>query len=143
MNKIMICSLLLVPLATSAQDFGSEIEARQAAFESIEDKSENLEDMLASRNLDWAAIETQSQQLDQHGKSLSQLFPNGSADGSKAKEKVWQDPAKFERLLAEMQQGFEELYTASQAQAQSVAQAGLEQAQATCKGCHRTYRSRW
>lgn len=143
MKRILLSNLLLIPFVTNAQNFSLEIESRQSAFESIEDISEQVEEMLDSRNLDWSAIEMQSAQLDQHGKSLSQLFPEGSGDGSKAKQKVWQEPAKFERLLAQMQQGFEELHTASQNQNQSVAQAWLEQAQGSCKGCHRSYRSRW
>nr|WP_276605722.1 MULTISPECIES: cytochrome c [Vibrio] len=38
---------------------------------------------------------------------------------------------------------FSELYQASVEQDLSSAEQGLNSANKTCKGCHRTYRSRW
>lgn len=45
--------------------------------------------------------------------------------------------------MKEMDSGFALLYQASQQQDKEAAEAGLEQAQDTCNGCHRSYRSRF
>ena len=119
------------------------IEQRQQAFVQIEEGAKLAGKTLDKNQVDWDSLEQISQQLHQSSVSLHALFPEGSQQGSKAKEKVWKDKAKFERSLNQMDAGFEQLYQATLTQDKKAAQQGLKSAQSTCKACHRQYRSRW
>ncbi|PSW15666.1 cytochrome C [Photobacterium rosenbergii] len=143
-------SFSTVSLATSAggqQDTQSSaaqsIEQRQQAFVQIESGAKLAGKTLDNKQVDWEGLEQISQELHQSSVSLHSLFPEGSQQGSKAKEKVWKDKAKFERSLNQMDAGFEQLYQATLTADKKVAQQGLKSAQSTCKACHRQYRSRW
>ena len=139
-----------VTLATSAEgqqenqlSATQSIEKRQQAFVQIESGAKLAGKTLDNNQVDWDSLEQISQQLHESSVSLHSLFPEGSHQGSKAKEKVWKDKAKFERSLNQMDAGFEQLYQATLAEDKKAAQQGLKSAQSTCKACHRQYRSRW
>ena len=119
------------------------IQLRQHAFVQIENDAKQAGKALNNKQVDWEGLEQISQGLHESSVSLLSLFPEGSQEGSKAKQKVWSDKVKFERLLKEMDKGFEQLYQATINEDKPSAQQGLKQAQSTCKACHRQYRSRW
>ncbi|ACH63824.1 cytochrome c [Aliivibrio fischeri] len=143
MKKLVISLCVLLPNIAFAQTSVDLINARQQAFVHIENQSEQVEEMMDEDVPNWSEIESISQQLVQHSQLLNTAFPEGSQDGSKAKEAVWDKPEKFNQLMQEMDSGFALLYQASQQQDKEAAEAGLEQAQDTCNGCHRSYRSRF
>ncbi|MUJ36882.1 c-type cytochrome [Aliivibrio fischeri] len=143
MKKLVISLCVLLPNIAFAQTSVDLINARQQAFVHIENQSEQVEEMMDEDVPNWSEIESISQQLVQHSQLLNSAFPEGSQDGSKAKEAVWDKPEKFNQLMQEMDSGFALLYQASQQQDKEAAEAGLEQAQDTCNGCHRSYRSRF
>ncbi len=153
MNKIMtglLCTttVLLSTYVTAEQgdglpDYSNQIEQRQHAFTQVETLVEKANDTLDGDDTDWQTLEDTSFELTTHSQALLTSFPLGSQEGSKAKESVWSEPEKFNRLLTQMDQGFQELYQGSQQGDASLAESGLEAAQDTCKSCHRSYRSRW
>jgi len=143
MKKLVISLCVLLSNIAFAQTSVDLINARQQAFVHIENQSEQVEDMMDEDVPNWSEIESISQQLVQHSQLLNTVFPEGSQAGSKAKEAVWDKPEKFNQLMQEMDSGFALLYQASQQQDKEAAEAGLEQAQDTCNGCHRSYRSRF
>lgn len=158
MNKTMASLLCTTTVLTSAyaigsqndatqsqnlQSHASQIEQRQDAFTQVETLVEKANDTLDGNGTNWLALEETSLKLTTHSQALLTLFPSGSQEGSKAKETVWSQPEKFNRLLGQMDQGFQELYRGSQSSDVSLAESGLEAAQDTCKSCHRSYRSRW
>ncbi|OCH59499.1 cytochrome C [Aliivibrio fischeri] len=143
MKKLVISLCVLLPNIAFAQTSVDLINARQQAFVHIENQSEQVEEMMDEDVPNWSEIESISQQLVQYSQLLNTAFPEGSQDGSKAKEAVWDKPEKFNQLMQEMDSGFALLYQASQQQDKEAAEAGLEQAQDTCNGCHRSYRSRF
>ncbi|MCE4936503.1 cytochrome c [Aliivibrio fischeri] len=143
MKKLVISLCVLLPNIAFAQTSVDLINVRQQAFVHIENQSEQVEEMMDEDVPNWSEIESISQQLVQHSQLLNTAFPEGSQDGSKAKEAVWDKPEKFNQLMQEMDSGFALLYQASQQQDKEAAEAGLEQAQDTCNGCHRSYRSRF
>ncbi|MDH5886479.1 cytochrome c [Vibrio splendidus] len=129
--------------SNSSQDHSNQIEQRQHAFAQVETLVEKANDTLDGDDTHWQTLEDMSFELTTHSQALLTLFPLGSQEGSKAKESVWSEPEKFNRLLTQMDQGFQELYRGSQSSDVSLAESGLEAAQDTCKSCHRSYRSRW
>ncbi|MCG9676792.1 cytochrome c [Vibrio sp. Isolate23] len=144
MKQIFFSLLFLVlPSASYAEDFTVQIDKRQATFESIEVTSEYAEQTLSGSKTDWEKLTRHSQKLEAHSHALLTLFPQGSHVGSKAKSDIWSKPSKFNQLLIQMNQGFQELYKASLAQDINRAEIGLKNAQDTCRNCHRSYRSRW
>ena len=153
MNKIMtglLCTttVLLSTYAIAEQGddlpvYSNKIEQRQHAFTQIETLIEKAGDTLDGNDTNWQTLKETSLELTAHSQSLLTLFPEGSHEGSKAKESVWRQPEKFHRLLTQMDQGFQELFQGSQQGDVSLAESGLEAAQDTCKSCHRSYRSRW
>ncbi|NOI79454.1 cytochrome c [Vibrio tubiashii] len=143
MNKVMISLLCSTPLLVNAQDYSQQIEQRQHAFEQVETLVKSANRTLDGSQTDWDKLQATSLELSNHSQALLTLFPAGSHQGSKAKDSVWSKPEKFNQLLLQMDQGFAELYQASQQQSPSLAESGLDAAQKTCKSCHRSYRSRW
>lgn len=143
MKKLVISLCVLLPNIAFAQASVDLINARQQAFVHIENQSEQVEEMMDENVLNWSEIESISQQLVQHSQLLNTAFTEGSQEGSKAKKVVWDKPEKFNQLMKEMDSGFALLYQASQQQDKEASEAGLEQAQDTCNGCHRSYRSRF
>ena len=129
--------------SNSSQDHSNQIEQRQHTFTQVEILVEKANDTLDGDDTHWQTLEDTSFELTTHSQALLTSFPLGSQEGSKAKESVWSDPEKFNRLLTQMDQGFQELYQGSQQGDASLAESGLEAAQDTCKSCHRSYRSRW
>ncbi|AIS57586.1 c-type cytochrome [Vibrio coralliilyticus] len=143
MKKILIGLAVVLPLTAIAQDFSQQITERQNAFEDIESTSKLVNKTLNGRDTDWSKLENQSQKLANHSQTLLTLFPQGSHVDSKAKPEIWSKPDKFNQLLTQMDQGFQDLYQASQNKDIKMAESGLESAQDTCRSCHRSYRSRW
>lgn len=143
MKKSLTSLVILMSLISyaHANDYRPQIKERQNAFEQIESQSDDVEDLIDDAN--WDELEKVSLSLSQHSHALLTLFPQGSHEGSKAKESVWTNPDKFNTLLTKMDEGFQELYQASQQHDRGLAEDGLEKAQDTCNSCHRSYRSRW
>lgn len=123
--------------------FEEAISQRQSTFGLIEHDAKDMGKALKAKEVNWDRLELTAKKLHEASTRLDSLFPEGSLEGSKAKDKVWDDNVKFERLLNEMDDGFELLYQATLEKDKSLAQQGLKQAQSTCKACHRQYRSRW
>lgn len=143
MKKILIGLAVVLPLTAIAQDFSQQITERQNAFEGIESTSKLVSKTLNGGDTDWSKLESQSQKLANHSHALLTLFPQGSHVDSKAKPEIWSKPDKFNQLLTQMDQGFQDLYQASQNKDIKMAESGFESAQDTCRSCHRSYRSRW
>ncbi len=137
---ILTIALSMISFA-QANDYSLQIKERQNAFEQVESLSDDAEDLIDDAN--WRELEKVSQSLSQHSHKLLNLFPQGSQEGSKAKKSVWSNPQKFNTLLTQMDDGFQELYQASLQQEKAMAVRGLDRAQDTCNSCHRSYRSRW
>ncbi|GHA39520.1 cytochrome c [Photobacterium aphoticum] len=121
------------------------IEQRQAAFSDIDSTTRSVARALKQDDVDWVWVSEKADELQQHSQRLSGLFPLGSAEGSKTKEKVWDNKHQgaFHTGLAHMDAGFVALYHAAQKQNRQAALQGVEEAQSTCKGCHRQFRALW
>ncbi|EEX94651.1 hypothetical protein VIOR3934_20786 [Vibrio orientalis CIP 102891 = ATCC 33934] len=140
-KKTLTTLLAALPLCVFAQQ--NVIEQRQDAFNDIDSLAKQTEEALSKSDINWPLITENSESLKNHSHALLSLFPQGSQENSKAKASVWNSPDKFQRLLKQMDDGFQTLYQASLNQDSSVAELGLERAQDTCGSCHRSYRSRW
>ncbi len=143
MKNLTAALLAMLPVMSMAQNFDTEIQARQEAFKEIETVLEKADDTIDGSDTVWTELSQLSRTLTTHGNTLAVSFPKGSHEGSKAKEAVWSKSEKFDSLLNQMNAGFEDMYKASQQQNVSMAKEGLQQAEGTCRGCHRTFRSRW
>ncbi|MEZ9697754.1 cytochrome c [Vibrio sp. 10N.261.46.E12] len=145
MKKFTIALVIALPtialpmFSAAATDV---VNNRQQAFSSIEKVSKHLDSELSNSDVDWQKVGELSEVLVNHGEVLNASFAEGDT-GGKAKKEIWSKPEKFNQLMVQMNQGFAELYQASVEQDLSSAEQGLNSANKTCKGCHRTYRSRW
>lgn len=142
MNKTILLLTLLLPSVTWANNYADVIETRQKAFSLIEEQLDSASDLIDGDDTNWQQLEQVAKQLTDASQTLTTSFPQGSHDGSKANEKIWQDPTKFEQLMAKMDQGISQLYQASQQRNVDMAEEGIERAEDTCRSCHRSYRSR-
>lgn len=143
MNLALALLTLMTPCLVLANSSADIIKDRQQHFVHIEQQLDKASESLDGSDTDWAQLEITASQLKASSEDLQHSFPQGSQDGSKANEKVWQQPAEFGQLMNEMDQGFEELYRAAKQQNAELAEQGIDAAQQTCRSCHRSYRSRW
>ncbi|MGR5093981.1 c-type cytochrome [Vibrio maritimus] len=143
--KTMITLLAVFGITDTglAQAHEEMIEARQNAFSNIENQTKVVSKQVKKSDIDWQAMLAASEQLMVDSNMLSHAFEAGSLEGSKAKESVWSKPEKFNRLLAEMQQGYKQVAEGVDKQSIDEVKRGLKVAESTCKSCHRSYRSRW
>ncbi|KAA8670114.1 c-type cytochrome [Vibrio gigantis] len=145
MKKFTIALIMVLPtislpmISAAAQDV---VNNRQHVFSSIEEVSKQVDSELNNNDVDWLKVGELSEMLVEHGEVLKVSFSEGDT-GGKAKKEIWSKPEKFNQLMLQMNQGFVELYQASVEQDLSSAEQGLDSVNNTCKGCHRTYRSRW
>ncbi|CCO48043.1 putative Cytochrome c556 [Vibrio nigripulchritudo SOn1] len=139
---VMTGLMLTVPILVKAghQDW---ITIRQEAFELIEKQTDQVAALLRKRETDWQAVLEVSEQLAENSAMLKDAFPPESQAGSKAKDSVWTKPEKFHSLMHDFGEGYATLLSASKEQNLSLAEQGLNQAEKTCRACHRSYRSRW
>ncbi|MFA0225729.1 cytochrome c [Vibrio splendidus] len=145
MKKFTIALIIALPtialpmISIAAADV---VNNRQQAFSSIEEVSKQVDSELNNSDVDWLKVGELSDMLVEHGDVLNGSFAEGDT-GGKAKKEIWSKPEKFNQLMLQMNQGFAELYQASVEQDLASAEQGLDSVNNTCKGCHRTYRSRW
>jgi cytochrome c556 len=144
LSSMVLISGLLSPLVLCAEgSFDNVITTRQAAFTLIDESTEAIEDELDSSNINWQTLEQRSAKLVTASSSLKVLFPKGSHENSKAKEKIWDDAARFNAALAKMDVQFLALNNAIKQKNSTSAEEALNQATSACNGCHRKYRSLW
>ena len=145
MKKFTIALIIALPtialpmISIAAAD---AVNNRQQAFSSIEEVTKQVDSELNNSDVDWLKVGELSEMLVEHGTVLNVSFAEGDT-GGKAKKEIWSKPEKFNQLMLQMNQGFSEFYQASVEQDLSSAEQGLDSVNNTCKGCHRTYRSRW
>ncbi|MGX9521540.1 c-type cytochrome [Vibrio mediterranei] len=132
-------------LAYSAPDSATLdiIDARQKAFTALESQTKAVKKTLDGSDTDWQTLLEASEQLVANSDALNGAFVLGTQEGSKAKESVWSKPEKFNRLMQQMQQGYQQVALGAQNQSIAEVEKGLKAAEFTCKSCHRSYRSRW
>ena len=138
------------PIPASAPTMSQVVErvkVRQAAFKEVEDTLEQVDDGLDGDETDWVAIKHYSDNLVLQGQILVAAFPLYSVepetDDTRAKTKIWQNPDKFKKLMAELTLSFAQLQQASIEKNITLAEQGFEQADGTCRSCHMSYRSLW
>ncbi len=142
---LLALSTSISPLALCAQDSNAKdiIDARQKAFSDIESQTKVVKKILNGNETDWSNLLEASHQLVASSDALKGAFVSGTQVGSKARESVWGKPEKFNRLLQQMQEGYQQVALGAQKQSTVEIEKGLKAAESTCKSCHRSYRSRW
>lgn len=140
---LILCAALSQTAVAEEGAFEREIEARKASFSQIEELSERVEIDLESDNIPWAILEANTTALLDASSSLNGLFPEGSHENSRAKQKIWHSPIEFKRGLTQMNIHFESLKTAVFQKKTDAAERALDQANDMCGSCHRKYRSWW
>lgn len=140
MAVVLVASSVTITGAIASEN---TIEQRQAAFSDIESNTKAAGKMIDGDETDWAALLVMSEQLVASGDVVSNTFVAGSDEGGKAKSDVWEKPEKFERLMLEMNDGYQSLVVAAQHQDAKKAKQAIKSAESTCRSCHRSYRSRW
>ncbi|AQS36708.1 Cytochrome C' [Shewanella psychrophila] len=140
---IIICATLSLNAIAKVNKFEDEIKERKASFTQIEELNDQIEADLKSDEIPWPVLLANSSNLLAATSSLSGLFPQGSHENSRAKQKIWNTPTKFKNELALMDRHFHALNTAILQKDTNAAKLALKKANSTCNSCHRKYRSWW
>lgn len=124
--------------AAIAQD--GPIKKRQALMKQNGDAADTVAKMFKGETpYDAAAAAAAFTSIGATTEEFITLFPEGSAQGSDAKETIWQDKPDFESWAVKLKE--------DSAKAAAAAAGGMETLQPafvavgkTCQGCHETYR---
>ncbi|QDO84656.1 cytochrome c [Shewanella psychropiezotolerans] len=143
LSIIIICATLSPNAIAEVGKFEHEIEERKTSFTQIEDLNEQIKINLKSDDIPWPVLQANTDTLLAASSSLSNLFPQGSHENSRAKQKIWNTPAKFKNELALMDSHFRALNNAVLQKDTHAAKLALKKANSTCSNCHRKYRSWW
>ncbi len=140
---IIICATFSLNALAEVDKFEDEITERKASFTQIDELNEQIEADLKSDKIPWPVLQTNSSNLLTSASSLSGLFPLGSHENSRAKQKIWNTPTTFKNELVLMERHFNALNTAILQKDIDAAKLALKKANSTCNSCHRKYRSWW
>jgi cytochrome c556 len=113
------------------------IRDRHELMEGIGDNAKKIGDSLKAGKIDDVAVAAKQIQADA-GKALP-LFPKGSTDPkSRAKDEIWTDWAKFEKLMKDLEVRAGELATVAENKGDV---SGASKAMfGNCKSCHDDFR---
>lgn len=150
MKRILIGVALLLGLSacsqteTAAQNpASSDVASRQALMQDWRFATDIVKGMIENpTNFDSAALQEQTQFLNQSAATMWSYFDDESAQGN-AKTDVWSDPSAF----AESKDRFDAAVTALNAAAQSATQASdieaaFGQVGESCGSCHKQFKQR-
>jgi len=104
MKKIGLITLL--SLSAVAADYAQEIEVRQDNFQYLDTTVDLLDDAFDKEVLDWNEIMPLAQSAHLTVEEQKTLFPEGSADNSRARTKIWAQKAEFEGKFDTLSQQF-------------------------------------
>ena len=141
MKKIGIVALF--SFSVMATDYSTEIESRQDNFQHLDATVDLLDDAFDKEALDWDRIMPLAQSAHLTVEEQKTLFPEGSADNSRARTKIWTQKVEFEEKFDTLSQQFILISEAAVDQDEVAARAALDKAYAQCRSCHMNYRSLW
>ncbi|CED70924.1 putative exported protein [Aliivibrio wodanis] len=141
MKKIGIVALF--SFSVMAADYSQEIETRQDNFQHLDATADLLDDEFDKGVLDWDRIMPLAQSAHLTVEEQKTLFPEGSADNSRARTKIWVQKAEFEGKFNTLSQQFMLISEAAVEQDEVAARAALDKAFSQCRSCHMNYRSLW
>lgn len=141
MKKIGIVALFSVSVI--AADYSTEIKSRQNNFQHLDAIADLLDDAFDEETLDWDKIMPLAQSAHLTVEEQKTLFPEGSADNSRARTKIWDQKAEFEGKFDTLSQQFMLISEAAVEQDEVAARAALDKAFSQCRSCHMNYRSLW
>ncbi|GLR75385.1 cytochrome c [Aliivibrio sifiae] len=141
MKKIGIVTLF--SFSVIAADYSQEIETRQDNFQHLDATVDLLDDAFDKEAIDWDRIMPLAQSAHLTVEEQKTLFPEGSADNSRARTKIWVQKAEFEGKFDTLSQQFMLISEAAVEQDEEAARAALDKAFSQCRSCHMNYRSLW
>ena len=141
MKKIGIAALFSVSVI--AAEYSTEIASRQDNFQHLDATVDLLDDAFDKEVLDWNKIMPLAQSAHLTVEEQKTLFPEGSADNSRARTKIWAQKAEFEDKFNTLSQQFILISEAAVEQDDVAARAALDKAFSQCRSCHMNYRSLW
>ncbi len=141
MKKIGIVTLF--SFSVIAADYSQEIETRQDNFQHLDATVDLLDDAFDKEAIDWDRIMPLAQSAHLTVEEQKTLFPEGSADNSRARTKIWAQKAEFEGKFDTLSQQFMLISEAAVEQDEEAARAALDKAFSQCRSCHMNYRSLW
>ncbi len=138
-----ICTLAACTTTQSslAEDFSNTIKQRQQTFKAIEAFIDDFEKPIS--NIEWEIINKKISELAKLTHQLPELFPPGSSEDSKSKEKIWDSKQDFNHRLAELNNAFNNMQQASLEKKWQLLTENYKIAKNSCNSCHRKYRSLW
>ncbi|MFA1559828.1 cytochrome c [Aliivibrio fischeri] len=141
MKKIAILSLFSCSLM--ANDFSGEIEQRQNNFQHLDATADQLDEAFDNEVVDWDRIIPLAKSAYLTVQEQKTLFPEGSADNSRARTKIWQQKPEFEEKFTVLAEQFQLLDKAAKNKDEQAAREALSGAYSQCRSCHISYRSLW
>ena len=139
---LLACALIV---GCDRVDPNSPLGQRQAIFKDMLKTSEDLGGMLRGRLVFNAERFAQgAAHLDEISRKPWQHFPQvrESADGSQARDEVWQRQERFQQLARELEAATAELHTAAQVKplTPQALVAPVDKVEAACRACHDEFR---
>jgi len=130
---------LVAPSGVAAQDGPPPAVAyRQAMMQAIRSNLAQLRAATAVNHPDHVVQYTRA--LYGLGEMLGEVFPAGTAEGSRALPAIWQNRADFDAKVKAFQDATAQLLEAGERRDAAAVTAAAQAVQGTCGGCHTPYR---
>lgn len=141
MKHWMTASVLFLLVTGTVYAESEATETRQNTYSSIEEQSENLEDLVDDEK--WPEAAPLAEEIANKVATLNTLFPVSSKDEGRARDSVWEEWNEFSDRLQKLEADFRAVSTAIAAGDHELAEGKLDDATSACNSCHMSYRSLW
>lgn len=133
--------LIIASVAVPALADDAVVDRRQDSFGELKQSLKRIGRELKEEQPDWASLAVDADRAKELTRWLHHAFPQGSAAGSRAKERIWDDWSDFNSRLTRLSDATEGLAVAGMERDRQRLAGRLEEATGTCRGCHMEYRS--
>jgi cytochrome c556 len=136
---LAVVGLLSAGVAVSQEEVvAKRLELMKALGPSLKAVSQMLN---GQSEFDGAAAEQAMRKVEDHGKQLPALFPEGSHVGTRASELIWQEFDQFSALYADLEAAGRAGAEAAAANDVEGVRAALDAVGKACGSCHEKYRT--
>ena len=119
----------------------AETQKRQAIFDDIDEKTEQIEILLEEQK--WSDAAAISKAVANQIAQLNQLFPISSKGEGRSKDTIWEQWPEFQQDLGQFQSHYQTLFQSIESQNYNGAIQAIDKATSSCRSCHSDYRSFW
>lgn len=140
--SLVVAAAVAIPAGLSAQDQEPPpaAEYRTALMVSLQNHMSAVSALVAGDVAYMGHLQTHAAAVDGIATMASEAFPEGTAEGSRSSQDIWDNWEVFMEKMQVLQSGASALNAAAQAGDLAAVEVARGEVMGSCRGCHMDYR---